>query len=1037
MPRAGNASSNELGVSMPNAARAFGRGVLSRRFATAGMLCLTFGASASWAQTQTPLTVQVINDSGHNDYNVFLLLGGQSITLANKTVLPLAASGINTVDTGATTPSGKGGPLGCTSGAPTTCTKPLAQASVGGVPLTVNSPYSGTQNLPVYQFTASTVGSGTLYVSYDTPITYTSAPTIYTQPRWQLFEMSYSASIASVGDLTSIDFFGIPMEVTTYASGDTAYVTPQAKATYYSSTLTLLNALASLNSNMTLAMLDTSGNTFTPGVSSMSNFARVVGPNQMSAPGSTVIPSTNPSYAAGSPFPYPSFADYLDSLVAQNYTFVEQDQAVISAYVFNYTGSITGNRTSGYQIVLTGTTTAPSGSGLPSNAQLTLTLPPQGNANGGFDFYVYGAVQNCDSMSVAGFACDTTTTLPTMANSVYGWMQADVMSALNFGYMNGRVDKANATYNSNVTVGNSASWYGLPPMAYPFGAARTTNDGYYNPWAAVMYNQSDAYGFAFSDRNGRPSPGIALPTGGTLRIWLLPDGRLDAPLINTTGATCTAATAGSCSVSLQWQPSAGATEYDLVVTPPYTGTTYTVQPPTSGTLVTQALTNLDPGTNYTVTATAVKKGSGTTTRSTTLQTQVAMPGTPPAPAAGSTSFVLGFNWNVPSYPQLPPLVGPTMAAGSGVLAVASIPSAVQMSFAHQHVKVPGASRLTVTVPNPSAGSSALTQPFVVSFNPPVSAFTNSGGDCPGVQMTNGQIVMPTGTVIPYAGCTLTVGVHFAHSDVYVATTSAYQLANGISQPPSGALVTAGTPGSSEVTLTPALVAPGTASTLAVLLPNTGAVFNTLTAPYVVTAPAGTTFTALTPQPAPPCPFLVTTATSMTLPAGTAIPPGSGCYIGVSVTATADGAYDFSAPSAATVQMQGPTLSFAGGTYTYNGAGGYGFASGTRPAINTGTPQALPLQISIGSTVLWSDMYYFDFVGSSTSFTVPIGAPSTPNFLVRSSGVLTVNGVPGTPPYSTTAPNQANIGTAFAPIPDKLFWPVAMPGTQSAMDRAYR
>ena len=762
------------------------------RFAAA----LLFALAATGAGAETPLTVQVINDSGHEDYNVFLLLGGQAIKLANGTVLPFSAANVATVDTSAASPNQVAGTLGCPTGAPTSCSAlPVAGASI-------TSPYSGKART-TYSFSVTTAGSGTLYLSYGTPITYTSAPTVYTQARWQLVELSYDQNIASVGDLTSIDFFGIPIEMTTFAAGDTAQAAPLTRSTYYSSTETLLKSLYALNANMGYAMRTTSGGTFTPGTTDISQFARVVGPNQMAAPGSSMISPTDPNYAQGSPFPYPSFADYLDSLVAASYTFVEKDDATISAYVFNYAGTVTGNRTSGYTITLTGTTQAPSP--LPSNATITLNLPPQATASGGFDFNIYGAPQSCDSFAVAGYACDTNT-LQAMANSVYGWIQADVISALNFGYLNGAIDQANGG------TGNSSAWYGLPPVPYPFGAARSVNDGFYNPWAAAMYNQSDAYGFAFSDRNGRPSPGVALPTGGTLRVWLLPDKRLDAPRINATSPTC-GTTAGSCSVGLQWPAAKDATGYVLTVQPPYSGTVVDVAP--NAGLVKTTLSKLDPGTNYTITA--VAQNSHDHTQSTTLTTQVAMPGSPPAWTAGDTAFVGGFNWDPPSYPSLPPVAGTPIGASGAMLSVFANPSALAMAFQPTSTSAPGAGTLTVQLIN-TAPASTLAVPFVVSFSAPVD-LTDATGDCPGVTLANGQVVMATGTGIPMGGCTFSVGVHVPQADVYVASTSAYQLANGIQQPPAYAALTAAAAGAAAVTLTPAATPPGTAANLQVQLSN--------------------------------------------------------------------------------------------------------------------------------------------------------------------------------------------------------------------------
>jgi len=963
------------------------------------------------AAAQTPLTVQIVNDSGVRDDQVFLLLGGQSITLGNGQVLPFVAANIQTVDTGATSPNATAGSLGCPAGAPSSCSSLLQVA-----PLTVNSPYSGARGLPVYQFTATTLGSGTLYVSYGNPITYTAAPTVQTLPRWQLVEMSYAQQITSVGDLTSIDFFGIPIEFTTYAAGDTTFATPLSKSTYYSSTTTLLGTLAALNPNMAQAMLTTSGTTFTPGTTPIAQFARVVGPNQMAAPSSGVAPKNK-----GNPFPYPSFADYLDSLVAMNYTFVEQDNAVVSGYVFDYTGTISGNRTSGYTITLTGTTPAPAP--LPSNATLTLNLPPNNSANGGFDFMIYGAVQSCHSMQVAGYACDKTT-LPIMANSVYGWMQADVMSALNFGYMNGAIDRANAT--SGRVVGRSGSWYNLPPVPYPFAGARATNDGFYNPWAAVMYNHSDAYGFAFSDRNGRPSPGMALPVGGTLRLWLLPDTRLDAPLVQSTGASCTGAAAGSCSVTLQWPASSGATGYRVEVSPPYTTRVIDVPQPASGPVNT-LLANLDPGTNYQIRVRAHNTGNpAAPLESTVIAVQVAMPGSPPATQAGNTSFVLGFNWNVPSYPGLPPLPGPSYAASAGMLAVTPAPSAVQMVFNPAQGTPQSTSTLTVTLPNSGAATS-LTQPFALTFQPAV-ALSGASGTCPGATLGRHGIGVMAGSTLPAGGCSFSVIVQPNSADYITVHTSRLVLANGTTQPHAVAgLNVVDAANAPTVTASPAQVAPGTPSTFSVLLPNPTNTFATLTGDYVVAAPPGITFRAGT-VPAPPCPALKVTPQVLTLAAGTAIPPGSGCYLGAAASATAAGAYIFDVPAASSIVYQGPTITVGGGTYRYNGGGSFGLSGGSLPSINVGSITSLPLQISIGSTVLWSDNLVLDFAGSPTSFEVPLGSATTPNLLVRSAGALTVNGVPGTPPYSNTPPSQPTIGVAFDPIPDKQFVPAIVPSS---------
>ncbi len=449
--------------------------------------------------------------------------------------------------------------------------------------VTARSPNSGQQR-PVYTFSMSSVSSGNLYFSYKSPVTYPTAPTVTAKYRFQSLEFSYSNAISSNGDLTSIDFYGIPLELQTFAPGDTTFQYALDRVSYYTSTASLLKAFTAVDANLRFAFMRTDGAPFNPATDSFADFARIVGPNQLAAPGTSPVqwPASAPTgytgawpHPQGSPWPYGSFADYLDSLVAAHYTFVESDNAVISAYTFYYTGSIAGNRTTGYTITLIG--------GNREDPTITLSLPPQDAAKGGFDFAIYGVPQNCRTLQVSGMTC-TDANVASLTNSVYGWIQADVISALNFGYMNGVADA------SNGGVGQSSVWYGLPPVQFPFGQARATSDGYYNAWAALMYNHSDAYGFAFSDRRGRPSPDITFPVGGTLRIWILPDKRLDTPLPKVIGFD-------SQSISLSWPVVADADHYVVTWSPPYTTNSQTVaQPPAGAGLASYQITGLAAGT---------------------------------------------------------------------------------------------------------------------------------------------------------------------------------------------------------------------------------------------------------------------------------------------------------------------------------------------------------------------------------------------------------------------------------------------------------
>ncbi|MEO8675626.1 MAG: fibronectin type III domain-containing protein, partial [Casimicrobiaceae bacterium] len=583
-----------------------------------------------------------------------------------------------TMQSGATIP-----PAGCTivvsvsSVASGSALAGLAQAGQ------VTSPYTGNPRT-VYEFSMSTVSSGNLFISYNQPVAYPPAPTVTANYRFQPLEFSYSNAIVSNGDLTSIDFYGIPLELQTFASTDAALQHPLDRVTYYTSTPTLRRAFVNVNPDLQYAFVGTSGaatTVFNPGgPNPYDSFLRIIGPNQLAAPGTSPLPSGAPT-GNPKPWPYPSFAGYLDALANNSYTFNEVDNGVISAYTFNYSGSITkvkagtdepcvpgGKTVAGWLIKLTGTTQAPSP--LPSDAEICIPLPATDPGTGSADFFIYGAVQNCEALSIYPMGglptCQDTdaATLAVMSNSVYGWIQADVLAALNFGYMQGSAD----TTTGN--VGYSNVWYNLPPVQYPFGLARKSpDDGNYNPWAALMYNHSDAYGFAFSDRKGRPSPDIAYPIGGTLRIWILPDQRLDAPMV-AAGAAAGGSTDNS--IPLAWTPVDGADHYVVTWSPPYVPASATVKS------TSYSIPDLQPGTPYAITV-AAYNASGSM-RSYEMPIRAMTAGAAATPTGGNANFQFGVNWNLPTYPQLPAPQPVTLTPQSATLAVTSAAWFVDMTF---------------------------------------------------------------------------------------------------------------------------------------------------------------------------------------------------------------------------------------------------------------------------------------------------------------------------------------------------------------------
>jgi hypothetical protein len=148
--------------------------------------------------------------------------------------------------------------------------------------------------------------------------------------------------------------------------------------------------------------------------------------------------------------------------------------------------------------IVTGVTVTNAGSGYISAPTVTIAPPPSGGTTAlvtatinGFDDYIYGASAN--AFTVANITSPTVNQYPDQCtkNSVFANIAGDFIAGLNFGYLQNT--------NSGTAKYPAGTWYSNPPIPYPFGGATTINAGYYNPYAAVLYNLSDAYGFAFSD----------------------------------------------------------------------------------------------------------------------------------------------------------------------------------------------------------------------------------------------------------------------------------------------------------------------------------------------------------------------------------------------------------------------------------------------------------------------------------------------------------------------------------------------------------
>jgi len=500
------------------------------------------------------------------------------------------------------------------------------------------STYTG-KSRKVYTFTVTDVDSGRLTFSYDKPISIVNgaAPTSQSPIRYDKMELTFkpkdptdlSKGSSGGGNLTAIDFHGIPIEVEVIHYGKDSPDSLQTK-TFYASTPKILESLLAMNSSVKDAFLNKSVEkfAFSSGTTDFSTFARILSPNTIAA-----------SKTSGSPAPYPSFSSYLASLVDKEYKVNGKQYGG-----YTYTAKFEKEASDGYKITCTGTVTekqetkapAPALPGPTDNATVTINLPADQ-----LDFYIYATVVNKDSYSIAGYEFKDkkdTYTAQDMVNaanaSAYGALVGDLQAALNFGYLGGRFDTGSP---QDISVFYASV---MLPYAYPYGGARSTNDGFYNPYAGLFYYVSDAYGHPFSDRIAAASPLYSLTSGDTVRITILDDNRLDTPFVSSSEIQDT-------SLKVSWPTVKNATGYDVKVSPG----SASCSPTLSGDTQSCTISGLDAGTSYLISVRAKGTKDSAAITSAILPIQAMTSGT--ATPVSEGVFNISFGVNLPVNPAIP------------------------------------------------------------------------------------------------------------------------------------------------------------------------------------------------------------------------------------------------------------------------------------------------------------------------------------------------------------------------------------------------
>ncbi|WP_299162215.1 beta-1,3-glucanase family protein [uncultured Tenacibaculum sp.] len=340
--------------------------------------------------------------------------------------------------------------------------------------------------------------SGRIYVCFSQPWKVLDA---YYEPaqnitdenfflRYDKMELTFNGAATDVADLTSIDYWSIPMKLETSLNGATPVQTDYGLKQGVSTTQ-VYNALSALtqppksglaNAKPALVPGSFKQHSDQPG----SGFARIIGPSSYPPVGG--VPIT----------PYHLFDSYLTYLNDNFGTAPKANAVSINGLGKGVIANIAGHFNG------VGPNVPSSGSQSPQDYNLTaiiddsLDISLSGTVGGNATTMLYkkedlinpNGIYGANAMfSLNGAAKQSP------ANNVYGWITGDLLAGFNIGAI-GSTTSINGTQAGAM---KSSNWFSKIPNTELFGNLQN-NKGYYNEYAETLQELSDAYNFAYSDR---------------------------------------------------------------------------------------------------------------------------------------------------------------------------------------------------------------------------------------------------------------------------------------------------------------------------------------------------------------------------------------------------------------------------------------------------------------------------------------------------------------------------------------------------------
>lgn len=340
--------------------------------------------------------------------------------------------------------------------------------------------------------------SGRIYVCYGQAWTVQSA---YYEPaqnitdpnfflRYDKMELTFNGAATDVADLTSIDYWSIPMKLETSLDGlipvqtdyglEPGVTSSQVYNALNGLTQTPKSGLA--NAKPALVPGDFTQHSNQPG----SGFARIIGPSSYPPIGG--VPIT----------PYHLFESYLTYLNDNFGTSSKSGAVSINGLGNGTIATIAGHFNGvGPNVPASGPQSAQDYN-LTASMDDSLDITLSGTVGGSTVTMLYKKedLTNPDGIYGANAMFSLNgAAKQSPANDVYGWITGDLLAGFNIGAI------GSTTSISGTAAGamKSSDWFSKIPNTELFGNLQS-NDAYYNEYAATLQTLSQAYNFAYSDR---------------------------------------------------------------------------------------------------------------------------------------------------------------------------------------------------------------------------------------------------------------------------------------------------------------------------------------------------------------------------------------------------------------------------------------------------------------------------------------------------------------------------------------------------------